>query len=121
MARHVDAPLQIQDGAVDSVARLDDNHSRSRRFGGIIRGPKQTRLFGQIFVDFALIPDVVAAGDHVDAVPEDLVGELRRDPESGRSVLAVGDGQMDILGDYDFGQMPGHHAAAHGSKNIADK
>ena len=45
----------------------------------------------QIGVDLAAVVGVVAERDHVDAGREQLVGDLRRDPEAARGVLAVDD------------------------------
>jgi hypothetical protein len=64
---------------------------------------------------------VIAAGKNVGAIPEQIVGKLRSNPKAARGVFAVGDGEMDVLGSYDLGQVLSHHSPPDGGKNIADK
>ncbi len=52
---------------------------------------QDARLVIEIRVDLAPVVGVVAQSDHVDAGREQLVGDLRRDPEPSRGVLAVDD------------------------------
>ena len=104
--RHVNPPLQIQDGAIDSVARLHHHHAASRQLLHVIRRTQQTRLAGEIIVNFALVPDVIAGGDDVQAVVEQFVGELGRDAEPAGGVFTVGDGQVDFFGGDNVAQMP---------------
>ncbi len=113
--------MQIQDRAIDSVARLHHHHASPGQLIDIIGGPQQARLAGEIIVDLALIPDVIAAGEHVQAVAEQLIGELRRDAEAAGGVFGVGDGQIDFFGGDDVAQMAGNHAAPGGGENIANK
>jgi hypothetical protein len=79
---HVNAALQIHDGAIDAVAGLHDDDAAAGEFVDIVGGAEQAGLAGEIVVDFALVPDVVAASQDVDAVAEQLVRELRRDAET---------------------------------------
>jgi hypothetical protein len=45
----------------------------------------------EVVVDLSLVPDVVAAGDDVDAAPEQLLGQARGQAGTRRDVLTVGD------------------------------
>jgi hypothetical protein len=45
--------------------------------------------------DFALVPDVVPRGNHVDVEFEQLLGQRRSDPEASSRVLAIRDDQVD--------------------------
>jgi hypothetical protein len=54
---------------------------------------------------------VIAAGQHVDSIAEQLIGELRSDAEASGRVFAVGDGQVDFFTCDDIAQMPGDNAA----------
>src|SRR5580704_1448217 len=49
----------------------------------------------KVIEDFALVPDVVAGGDHVDVQLEQLLRERGRDAETSRRVLPVGNDQVD--------------------------
>jgi len=64
---------------------------------------------------------VIAAGQDIDAVSEQLIGQRRRDAESARGVFAIGDGQMNVLGSDDRARMPRYQLPPGGSKNVADE
>jgi hypothetical protein len=64
---------------------------------------------------------VIAAGQHVHAVSEQLVGQRRSNAKSAGGVLPIGDGQMDVLRGHDPAQMPRHQVASGGRKDVADK
>ena len=53
--------------------------------------PQDPRLAVQVGVDLAAVVGVVAERDRVDARREQLVGDLRRDPQAAGDVLAVDD------------------------------
>jgi len=70
-------------------ARRPQDAARQRRLisvGGV-----------QVIDDLALVPDVVAGGDDVDAEFEQLFGNLRSDAEAAGGVLAVGDGEFNAV------------------------
>ena len=75
------------------------------RAGGIVRRTQHAaRQRGLIAVggvhvldDLALVPDVIAGGDDVDAEFEQLLGDLRSDAEAAGGVFAVGDGEIDAV------------------------
>jgi hypothetical protein len=113
--------LQIDDRAIDSIARLDDDDSAAWKLIDIVRRAKQARLAREIVVDLALVPDVVAAGEDVDAVAEDLVGKCGGDAESAGRVFGVRDSQMDIFSSDDFFEVPGDQAPADGAEDVAYK
>ena len=68
----------------------------------IIRGTQQARLAREIIVNLALVPDVVAAGEHVEPVAEQLIGKLRRNAEASGRIFSVGDRKIDFFGGDDF-------------------
>ena len=104
---HVGAPLQIDNRAVDSVSRLDDNDAGTRQLRRVIGWTQQARLAREVVINFALVPDMIAAGEHVDAEAEQIVGQLRRDAEAAGGVFAIGDREMNVFGFYDRLQMTG--------------
>ena len=79
---HIRPALQIDDGAIHAIPSPDDHHAAARQLVDVIGRPQQARLAGEIVIDFTLVPDVIAAGQDVDPVAEQLVGELRCNPES---------------------------------------
>jgi len=103
--------LQVHDGAIDAVAGFDDDDAAAGEFVEVVGGAQETGLAGEIVVDFAFVPDVIAAREDVDAVAEELVGELRGDAEAAGGVFAVGDGQVDVFGRDDGGEMAGDQAS----------
>jgi hypothetical protein len=64
---------------------------------------------------------VITAGEHVEAVAEQLVGKLRRDAEPSGGVFGVGDRKVDVfLGD-DVFKMLRDDASAGRGEDITDK
>ena len=57
--------------------------------------PQQARIAGDVGDDLALVPDVVAGGDDVDAGGVELLADLVGDAEAMRRVLAVGDDEIE--------------------------
>ena len=49
----------------------------------------------EIVDDFALVPDVIAGGDYIDAQFEQFFGERRSDAEAAGRIFAVGDHEID--------------------------
>ena len=113
--------MQVHNCAIDAVASLYHYDPRTGQFRDIIRRTQKARLAREVIVNLALVPDMIAAGQHVEAVTEQLVGQLRRDAEASGGVFGVGDGKVDFFRRDDFLQMTGHNMAPGRSKNIADK
>ena len=61
--------------------------------------PRQRRLIAiggvHVIDDLALVPDVIAGSDDVDAELEQLLGDLRRNAEAAGGVFTVRDGEVD--------------------------
>ena len=88
---------------------------------GIIRGPQQARLAIQIVVEFALVPDVVAAGEHIEAEREEILGDGGGDAEPSGGVLRVGNRQIDLIRFHDVLHVVRHNPPPGRAENIADK
>ncbi len=93
----------------------------ARQFRSVIGRPQKARLLRKVFVNLAFVPDVIAGGEDVHAIAEQLLGQRWSNPESPGGVFTVGDGQMDIFGSYDFADIPGDQTAADGRKDVTDK
>ena len=114
--RHVGAALQIE-----NCALFPDDHPTARRFGRIIGGSQKARCAAQIIVDLALVPDVIACGEHIDPQFEQVLGNQGRDAEAACGILPVGDSQVDLLRFDDVLQVVGDNAAPRGGEDVADE
>ena len=74
-----------------------------------------------IFEDFFAVPAVVAAGEDVDAVVKQFVGQSRGDAEAGGGVFAVGDDQVDLPLRDDVGQAIADDLASWRADDVTDE
>ena len=88
---------------------------------GIVRGAQQARLARNIIADLALIPDVVAGSQHIQAHAKKLLGDGWREAESASRVLRVGHREIDVVGFHDIRQMVRQHPASRGREDIPNK
>ena len=75
----------------------------------------------EVGVDLALAVGVVAERDHVDAGREQLVGDLRRDPEAAGGVLAVDDDEVGREALAQRRQQRQQRALADAADDVADE
>ena len=75
----------------------------------------------EIFDDFALIPDVISGGHHVDAKIEKLFRQRGRDPKPRRRIFAVRDDQIDRVLLAQFRQAIFNDRPPGASKNVANE
>ena len=120
-AGHVHAALQIDHRHLDAVPGLHRDHAQARQFFGIIGWTQQPRLAGHVVVNFFLIEDMIAGGEHVQADAEQFLGDLGSDSEAAGRVLGVGDRQVDFLLRDHFLQVVGYDIASRRRENIANK
>src|SRR3989304_720119 len=92
----------------------------SRRALRVVQGAQQGRLAVQVGVYLAVVPDVVARRDDLDAGLEHLVGGAGRQPLAAGGVLAVGDDEVNAVAAPDAGQSTGQGPASHLPHHIAD-
>jgi hypothetical protein len=64
---------------------------------------------------------VIATGEDVDSVPEQLLGKLRRNSESARGIFAIGDGQVDFFRRDNLFQVPRDKIPPGRCKNVTNK
>ena len=118
--RHVGAALQIDDRALHSVARLHCDEAVSRPVGIVCR-TQQPRLAVQVIVKLALVPDMVAAGEHVQSQREKILGDRGRDAEPSRGVLRIGNRQVDLIRRDDVLHVVRHDPPSGRTEDITDK
>ena len=93
---HVRPALGVDDGDVRTVERVVDAPAAARdAVRAVVERPQDPVVGLQVRVDLALVPDVVARGDHVDAGAEDRVGRGRRQAHPAGDVLAVRGDEVD--------------------------
>ena len=80
--------------AVRRRARPRDRARACRRGSWPVGAAADARDVG---TDLLLVPAVIAAGDDVRRRTREVVGEVRRDAEARRGVLAVGDDEVDLV------------------------
>ena len=78
-------------------------------------------MAGEVIVNFALIPDVIAGRQDVEAIAEQLIGQLGIDAETAGCVLDISDGDVNVLRRHDVFEMPRNHAAAGRGEHVANK
>ena len=119
--RHVDAALQIDHGAIDAAAACDTYRTPLPGAFGVVGGTQQARLPRQVIEDLALVPDVIAGGQHVEPEREEVLGDRRRNAEAAGRILGIGDRQVDVIRRDDVLQVIGDDAAAGRSEDVADE
>ena len=76
---------------------------------------------GHVLQNFLAVPTVVPAGKHIDAVLQQVVRDLRRNPEAGGGVLAVGDHQIDLPLRHEIRQPVVHNLPPRRTHNVSNK
>jgi hypothetical protein len=100
---HIDAALQID----HTKAEIPFSENAVASSGGtswIVSGSEKTFRFIEIFINLSLLPDMISAGDNVDAVGEYLIGKVRGEPESGGGVFSVYDYEIGMVSLYQIFQ-----------------
>jgi hypothetical protein len=97
MVRHENTPLQINDQSPQPVCPLPLTPPPT---GGAFRkigGSNQVGMILQIGVDLLFPPNVIAAGEHVNARAEKFAGALDVDAHAAGGILRVCDDKVDLL------------------------
>jgi hypothetical protein len=125
---HEDAALQIDHGVTLAIAERTFIETEAGRAGSVVGGAQdaaatrvRVRGDGHVFKDLALVPDVVACGDHVGAEIEELFRNRGGDAKAAGGVLSVDDQEIDIVGFEDVGKVFADDMAAGGAKDVADE
>src|SRR5208282_3377880 len=127
--RHEDAALQIDDRIGDAGAGGPFVHSyawcTSRIVGRAQYAARRTvRLIDgavEVVGEFALVPDMISGGEHVDAEIEKLLGDLRGEAEATGGILSVGNAEIDAVLPEQRRNLLAHNRPPRPPENISDK
>ena len=93
---HVGAALEVDHGQLVAVERVVHAPAAPRDLvGAVVERPQHPFARLEERVDLALVPDVVARRDDVNAGLEQRLGGRRREPHPAGDVLAVGGDEVD--------------------------
>lgn len=118
---HEGAALQIEHSVANAIFGEADEQPAARQTIGEIGRPQEPRLVREKFDNLPAIPDVIAAGDHLDARREQVLHDARRNAESGRRIFAVGDAQIDLPLGQDIPKAIVDDLASGRADDISDK
>ncbi len=118
---HEDAAQQVDHPHRGAVAGGEHPRALAGRPGRHVRGPHQAGFLGQVLHALAAVPQVVAAGQHVDAGAEQIRGGVAGEPEAAGRVLAVGDHQVHRVAADQVGQQRAHHVAPGRADHVGDE
>ncbi len=93
---HEDTAHGIDDRDLVTIGQVVDEPATAGRIGRVVDRAQDRDIGVEMGIDLALVPDVVAAGDDVDAAGQQLVRERRREAHPGCDVLAVGDDEVEV-------------------------
>ena len=91
-----------------------------RAFREIV-GPQQARLAGDVGQGLALVPDVIAGGDAINARFIKVVANLRRHAKTMRCVFGIHDHGIDFVFTADIGKLRCHRITRIAAHNIAQE
>ena len=93
---HVGAALEVDDRELVAVERVIDAPSATRdAVGAVVERSQDALALVEVLVDLALVPDVVAGRDDVDARIEQRLGRGSGEPHPAGDVLAIGGDEVD--------------------------
>src|SRR5258706_890846 len=126
---HEHAPLQVDHGVALSQGRCAfiNAHAgnafsivgRPQNFAG---APARVAIGGvEVVHDLALVPYVIAGGQHVATKIEDFVGDGRRQPETACGIFHVGDHQINLVGLHHMGEMVTYDLAPRAAEDVTDE
>src|SRR5208337_2321516 len=75
----------------------------------------------EVVGEFALVPDMISGGEHVDAEIEKLLGDLRGEAEATGGILSVGNAEIDAVLPEQRRKLLAHNRPPWPSENISDK
>ncbi len=104
-----------------ALADREDADAAPRRAARKIDRTEQARIAVDRGQYLALVPDMIAGGDAVDAGLVEIAGRPLGDPEAMRRVLAVGDDEIQIEPLPQTRQMAGHGLPAGPADDVAEK
>ena len=112
-------PIRFSTPTVTPLATKSSG-AAARNGRRIVRRPDDAVAGFQILVEIALVEDVIAAGDEVDAACEHFFGGLRGQAKTARGVFAVGNAGMDLVLLSKQGDAALEHLAPGGTDDVPD-
>ena len=119
--RHEHPPLKVDDDHGLPGSRAPVKNAAAGAPRRVVGGPQQARLTFEILVDATLRPDVISGREHIDAQGQQVVGEISRDAAPRGDVLAVDDGEINLVARLDVRQPGLQDTAARLAHDIADE
>src|SRR5437879_3260534 len=92
---HEKLALHIADQHLTLLPQVVTEPAPSRRAGWIVVRAENRSAVIETRHHLALVPDVIARGQHVDPEAEQVVSDLRRQPKTPGRILAIRDHQVD--------------------------
>lgn len=117
---HEGAALHVDDGDFP-FRRIENDAATAGRGGRVVQRAQQARLHVEMWDDFLLVPNVVAARDDRDFCAEQVGANLRRDAAPVRGVLAVHNDEINSTLIAPAGNRLDHSPAARLADDIAKK
>ena len=117
---HEDPAHRVDDRDLVAGIGVVDEPAAAGCLVRIVDRPQDGAIGVEVLVDLALIPDVVAAGDDVNAAVEQLLGQARGETGTGRHVLTVRDDEIDVPVVPQLRQDGGHRQPARLADDVAD-
>ena len=126
---HEDAAAEIDDGighaglrgsledAIAGKAGLEVGRAQDAAGAILAIGRHGVQIVDQL----ALVPDVIAGGEHVRAQVEEVFGDLRGDAEAAGGVLSIDDDEFDVVGLTDMPDVLADDLSSRAAEDIADE
>jgi len=118
---HKSAPLDIQDPHFNSAFNGMDNVAFSRKPARIVDGSEQIGVVLECGENLIVIPNMVAAGDNVDADRMVLSGEGFGHPFALMGVFTVGDDNVGVVFFYQSGEIQRSYIQAGFANDVGDE
>ena len=116
----VQVAAQVDDAETHAIA-LHHRESVSRLAAQVVGRTHDALLSVQVRVDLLAVVRMVAQRDDVDPRVQELVGDLRRDPESARDVLAVDHDESGSVAFTQLGKKRQQGPAPESADEVADE
>src|SRR2546425_1318379 len=95
--RHEYTTLKIEDSHLFTRSYFYDSDALSGIICRIICGPQQSCIPVEVGHDFFLVPDVITRREDIYSPIEKLISNLRRDTKTRSCVLAIQNGEIDLI------------------------
>jgi len=119
--RHKQIGLDIDNAETQPARPLNNHPATAGKASPHIGRAQQPRLVGYIGGYFCLVPDMIAAGQHICPGRQQIICNRRGDPETTRAILAIYDNKIGCKLLAQIRQLCDHRLTRSASDNIAQK